>query len=220
MEPDQLPDQVPGRPRSGRQRLGEDERRTQIVEATLAVVARHGFAGASTTLIAEAAGVSKGLLWHYFGDKADLMKQAVVVTLERISAELADQLDVTASPPEVIRQSIHWVATWSVQHRDEWRAMDQITRAMRGAEGRPAFTLVDYEPVYRSEESLFRRGQELGVFRAFDTRVMAVTYQGAIDMMLSYADSHPDTDVEQYADALTDIILAAVSVPEGGTQRK
>ncbi|GAB3928000.1 TetR family transcriptional regulator [Microlunatus endophyticus] len=198
------------RPRS-RRRLGEDERRAQIVRAALAVVARHGYAGASTTLIAAEAEVSKGLLWHYFADKNDLLKQAVVTTATRITDELIAELDVTAPPPELIRRSIHWIAAWSLGHRDELRAMDQISRSQRGADGLPDFTLADYEPTYASQEQLFRRGQQLGYFRPFDTRVMAVTYQGAIDMMLSYADSHPDIDIEQYADALTDIILAAVT---------
>jgi len=40
---------------------------------------------------------------------------------------------------------------------------------------------------------------------------MAVTHQGAIDMMLSYADAHPDTDLDHYADALADIFLAGIA---------
>ncbi len=32
------------------------------------------------------------------------------------------------------------------------------------------------------------------------TRVMAVTYQGAIDTMLAYLDAHPDTDPTAYAE--------------------
>jgi AcrR family transcriptional regulator len=201
----------PARSERPRRRLGEDERRAQIVRAALAVVARHGYAGASTTLIAAEAEVSKGLLWHYFADKNDLLKQAVVSTAATITDQLIAELDITAPPPEIIRRSIHWIAAWSIDHRDELRAMDQISRTQRGPDGQPDFTLADYEPNYAAQEQLFRRGQQLGYFRQFDTRVMAVTYQGAIDMMLSYADSHPDADIEQYADALTDIILAAVS---------
>lgn len=191
-------------------RLGEDERRAQIVAATLAVVARNGYANASTTQIADEAGVSKGLLWHYFADKADLMKQVVVVTMTGISDQLVEEIDVTAPPSDIITAAIRWIAAWSIDHRAELRAMDQITRVLREKDGQPAFSLADYEPSYRNQEALFRRGQELGHFRSFDTRVMAVTYQGAIDMMLSYADSHPDTDVTQYAEALIDIVLAAV----------
>jgi AcrR family transcriptional regulator len=200
--------------------LGVAERRAQIVRAALAVVAERGCARASASAIAAAAGVSKGLLWHYFTDKDDLMKQAVIATVERLGRELAEQIDVTAPPPDIIRAGIRWIARWSIDHRNEFRAMDQITRVLRDTEGRPAFSLADYEPTYQQQEALFRRGQELGYFRPFDTRVMAVTYQGAIDMMLSYVDGHPDTDVEQYADALVDIILAAVSAPTPPATRK
>lgn len=197
-------------PPRARQRLAEDERRAQIVRAAIAVVARLGFTGASTTLIAAEAGVSKGLLWHYFRNKDDLLKQAVVATLTSIQEELIAEIDVTAPPPEIIRAAIRWIAAWSIGHRREIRAMDQITRVLRAEDGEPAFSLADYDPLYESQEQLFRRGQAEGWFRPFDVRVMAVTYQGAIDMMLSYADSHPDTDVEQYAESLIDIILAAV----------
>ncbi|WP_195909181.1 TetR/AcrR family transcriptional regulator [Microlunatus sp. Gsoil 973] len=206
--------------RVARTRLGVEERRAQIVAAALEVVAERGYARASASAIATAAGVSKGLLWHYFADKDDLMKQAVVSTVEQIGRELAREIDVSAPPPDIIRAGIGWIARWSVSHRGELRAMDEITRVLRDTDGQPAFSLADYEPNYQQQEALFRRGQELGYFRAFDTRVMAVTYQGAVDMMLSYVDSHPDTDVQQYAAALVDIILAAVSAPAPPPARK
>lgn len=46
---------------------------------------------------------------------------------------------------------------------------------------------------------------------------MAVTFQGAIDMMFAYLDNRPDTDTEQYADALADIFLAALKYSDEGT---
>jgi hypothetical protein len=88
--------------------------------------------------------------------------------------------------------------------------MNQIIHSLRAPDGTPAFTLRDYEDIYQDQEELFRRGQAEGSLRRFDTRVMAVTYQGAIDMMLAYIDSHPDADTGRYADALTDILLASM----------
>lgn len=162
-------------------------------------------------MVAEQAGVSKGLIWHYFADKADLMKQAVVAAVQAIQSEMAADLDVSAPVTDLIRASIRWLATASKTHRDEFNALNQITRNLRAPDGAPAFSLADYEDVYQAYETLFRRGQAEGSFRSFDTRVMAVTYQGAIDMMLSYIDSHPDTDTDRYADALADILLAAMT---------
>lgn len=40
---------------------------------------------------------------------------------------------------------------------------------------------------------------------------MAVTYQGAMDAMFAYLDSHPDEDADKYADSLADILLAAMA---------
>ena len=39
--------------------------------------------------------------------------------------------------------------------------------------------------------------------------------QAAIDAMLSYLDTHPETDVIRYADALADILLAAMARQHG-----
>lgn len=49
------------------------ERRLQIVEATLRVMARTGFDGASVQAIAAEAGLAAGLLHHHFGSKAEVL---------------------------------------------------------------------------------------------------------------------------------------------------
>jgi len=49
------------------------ERRSQIVEATLRVMARTGFDGASVQAIAAEAGLAAGLLHHHFGSKAEIL---------------------------------------------------------------------------------------------------------------------------------------------------
>jgi len=49
------------------------ERRQQIVEAMVRVMARVGFDGASVQAIAKEAGLSAGLLHHHFGSKAEVL---------------------------------------------------------------------------------------------------------------------------------------------------
>jgi hypothetical protein len=83
-------------------------------------------------------------------------------------------------------------------------------RNLRRGDGTPRLTLDVYEETYRAQESLFRRGQAEGTLREFDTRVMAITYQGAIDMMLAYLDTNPDIDPGSYADKLADILLGGI----------
>jgi AcrR family transcriptional regulator len=52
-------------------RLSSDERREHLLHAGVELVGRHGTADISIEEIARAAGVSKGLLYHYFPTKTD-----------------------------------------------------------------------------------------------------------------------------------------------------
>ncbi len=81
---------------------------------------------------------------------------------------------------------------------------------LRDPDGAPRLDLRAYEDTYVVEQRLLRRGQEEGSLRAFDTRVMAVTYQGAVDTMIAYLDAPPEVDATAYADALTELLLSAI----------
>ncbi|MDZ4046291.1 MAG: TetR/AcrR family transcriptional regulator [Rhodoglobus sp.] len=51
------------------------ERRDQIIEATLQTVAQHGIAGTSLDRIAEAAGMSRGHVRHFVGNRDQLLAE-------------------------------------------------------------------------------------------------------------------------------------------------
>jgi TetR/AcrR family transcriptional regulator, transcriptional repressor of bet genes len=58
-------------------------RREQICRAAAVVIAREGFAGSTMRTVAEEAGVSTGMLNHYFANRQDLLTQALVFVSER-----------------------------------------------------------------------------------------------------------------------------------------
>src|SRR5580704_2864154 len=58
-------------------------RREQICRAAAAVIAREGFAGSTMRMVADEAGVSTGMLNHYFANRQDLLTQALVFVSER-----------------------------------------------------------------------------------------------------------------------------------------
>ncbi|WP_029138814.1 TetR/AcrR family transcriptional regulator [Nakamurella lactea] len=204
------PDPTGSKGAGRRRRLSEQERRSQIISATVATVADLGYNGASLERIAATAELSKGLLSHYFGDKETLMTQTARITLDAVRNGIAATLDLSVPVPDVIRQSIHRVAAVHTTYRAELTALDQIITHLRDADGHPILGLGDYESTYLEQEKLFRRGQQEGSLRAFDTRVMAVTYQGALDAMLGYLRQHPEIDPDTYAHVVADLIIAAV----------
>ena len=75
-------------------RLPPDERRRHLIDVALTVFAERGYTDTELADIAEAAGIRRPLLYHYFGGKEDVY----VVVLEHAWAELASRLDGRARP--------------------------------------------------------------------------------------------------------------------------
>src|SRR6516225_2335990 len=61
-----------------------DARRDEILSATWRVIARDGIARATIRAIAREAGCSRGILAHYFDDKADILGSALVMSHRRV----------------------------------------------------------------------------------------------------------------------------------------
>ncbi len=199
--------------RAPRRRLSAEERRRQIVAATVSVLSRCGYQNTSLAAIASEAGVAKGLLWHYFADGDDLMEQTARATLAALRETVASDIDLSAEIPQVIRAAIRRAAALRESHRAELRALREIMQNLRHPDGTLRFGLNDlYEETYTLQAALFKRGQEEGSLRGnIDTRYLAVTYQGSVDAMLAYLDSYPDTDAEAYAATVADILLTGIA---------
>ena len=70
-----------------RRRLAPAERTPQILAAALEEFAERGYAGASMAAVAARAGVTKGLIYHYFPGKADLFKAVVRSCVQPVFSE-------------------------------------------------------------------------------------------------------------------------------------
>jgi len=78
------------------QRLSEDARRTSLIEATLDCVAREGLHGASVRRIAEKAGVSAGLIRHYFPSKDAMLRASYAYLIGQLTGDAARYVDKAA----------------------------------------------------------------------------------------------------------------------------
>ena len=85
---------MPERP--AQTRAAPDDRRRQILDVACTLFAHHGYAGTTTKAIAAAAGITEGLIYHYFGGKADLLVEVVKQRsdlLNQVRALLRDEFD-------------------------------------------------------------------------------------------------------------------------------
>ena len=86
------------------QRIGEESRRAALIEATLALIAEGGPQAATVRAIALRAGVTPGLIRHYFATKEDLVAAAHEALMTGLTEASEARLDDLPDDP-LARQS-------------------------------------------------------------------------------------------------------------------
>jgi AcrR family transcriptional regulator len=112
-------------------RLNVDERRAQILAAGTALFAEHSFEEISMREIAQAAGVSKPLLYHYFPSKIDLFKAAVgeaATELERLISPSG-----SGDPVDQLTAALDGYLGWIDEHSHAWMKLMQSAAAIPDA---------------------------------------------------------------------------------------
>jgi betaine-aldehyde dehydrogenase len=76
----------------------EDARRVQLIEVTIDSLAEVGFVGTTLAEIAGRAGVSPGLVAHYFGDKDGLLDAAFRTLARVVAVKMRERLALARTP--------------------------------------------------------------------------------------------------------------------------
>lgn len=118
--------------RPKRVRMDRDERRRQILRAAQRLFAERPYSSVSVNDIADAAGVAKGLMHHYFGSKRDLYLEVVREVAARPAVALPDDdgLDST----QVWERSVDAFLTMVGQHPKRWLSSVTVGGAERDDE--------------------------------------------------------------------------------------
>jgi TetR/AcrR family transcriptional repressor of bet genes len=76
----------------------EPVRRQQLIDATIESVAMRGLQGTTINSISKNAGLSSGIISHYFGGKQGLIEATVRYLLSNLNKELIGKVDSNTSP--------------------------------------------------------------------------------------------------------------------------
>jgi AcrR family transcriptional regulator len=197
-----------------RRRLSPEVRRAQLEDATLQVVAAQGYAATNADAIAATAGVSKGLLWHHYDDIDALMAAAARRALGELETAVATSIDIHAPVADVLHAAIRRAAQLPRTHARQLAAISQIVNGLRRADGSPVLNQDEYAELYSAQERLLRRGQAEGSIRPdLDARLLAVTYQSAVDSMVDHLLQNPGVDPDAFADLTATVLLHGVAPP-------
>jgi len=104
-----------------RTRLDPEIRREQIVEAAELVFQGRDPNDVTFEEIAEAAGVSRALVYNYFGDKGGLIAAVYLRSLGRLDQQLRREVDPTAPDGERLQAVVRSYLTFAVENAAAWR---------------------------------------------------------------------------------------------------
>ncbi|MDA0632578.1 TetR/AcrR family transcriptional regulator [Nonomuraea sp. MCN248] len=126
-------------------KVDHEQRRTRIAEALWGIAASRGLEAVSMREVATAAGMSIGLVQHYFASKDEMLLYATVLLRDRLSERLRHGLAgmESAAPRDVLRALLVTLLPLDAEARTETlvgvavfiRALNDETLAARYREG-------------------------------------------------------------------------------------
>ncbi|NED99189.1 TetR/AcrR family transcriptional regulator [Phytoactinopolyspora halotolerans] len=174
-----------------------DARRRQIADAVIGLIAHSGFDAATVARVSREAGVSVGLVQHYFRSKDDLLlfayRQVVTDINERVAGCLADGERARRTISAVVFASMMELLPLDHRRRGEYR----VIRAFLGRSvDNPAMSAIAGETVRMIHAELataVRNGKECGeVEPAVDESLAALRIAALVDGLAAQYYQEPD----------------------------
>jgi AcrR family transcriptional regulator len=154
----------------------KENRQNQILETALDLFVKKGFAATKIMDIAEAAGMSKGLMFNYFSSKEKLYETLVRSGIQRSKA-LFDSID--DEPLAFFTRVAEMVITSAKQNSYIAKMFVLINDALRGNILIDELKHSQRENIRRSA-ALILKGQRCGTIREGDPEALASTFWGAV----------------------------------------
>jgi len=183
-------------PRPRFDKLDPDKQR-RIFDAALTEFAAHGFEQASYNRIIETAGISKGAMYYYFEDKADLF----ITLLEFVAADkfaFLAELELNPDDPDpfwdAVRRASRGMVDLAIAQPELYRLGRLFTDLNPAVLGRRGEELMAAAGAMTAD--LLARGQAVGAVRTDLDITLLGSLAVAVDMTLDrwWAASHTELD--------------------------
>ena len=194
------------------------DRRRQILDAAVKVLARKGFTATRVSDIADEAGVAYGLLYHYFRSKDEVLSTLFVERWDLLVALIDD----VGARPGTTRAKLEAITEFIVgsYRRDPDLMKVIIVEVTRAANSFGATHLAEIERAYVGIAAIVAAGQASGELRSsVSPDFAAMAFYGAIEQVLSVwilADvPFVLRDTEQVTRMLVETICEGLEAPTG-----
>src|SRR5437870_4370934 len=106
-----------------RTRLQPDVRRIQIIDAAARVLDGRDPMEVTFEEIAIAAGVSRALVYNYFGDRGGLLAAVYLHTFDRLNHLLNESVNADEPPEERVRAIVRRYLQFAADNKGAWRLL-------------------------------------------------------------------------------------------------
>ena len=153
-------------------------RKWQILDIALNHFIRYGFYGTSTRKIAEEAGISSGLMFHYFPNKLALYEALVEIGCEKLTIDSGEG----ESPLVFFEKQVDWFLSVATQNNLAARMfvfMGLVAINAKDVSER-ATQMIKEHDVEAMSVPYIEKGQELGEIRPGDPMTLSVLFYSSI----------------------------------------
>lgn len=185
--------------------------RERLLAAAAELFNRLGYASASVREIVEAAGVTKPVLYHYFGSKEGIYREIVGHTLKHFEDSLRAFRERTGSARERILHLCNEAFSLFLEHKDEVRLMYSVYYGP--PQGAPSF---DFNAFYRSYIEAFREaveeGMRAGEFRRGNAEAAAWALVGGVSVAVESHLTETAGSIDRRGlNEILDVILSGIT---------
>jgi AcrR family transcriptional regulator len=204
-----VPSKRRGRPRHGRAVARELARDEEILKIAAEVVWRKGFAGAKLDDIAEAAGIAKGSLYHYFESKEEIYDRLIknVRGMLDLEAEVKGHAPAAARLAHLVRTRLETTVEFPLE-------IALLIREMIHIEGPVGdWAREDPKKYFNAIRQIIIQGQKEGCFRPVDPDVIASVIFGVLAQLPNWYRQGGRVSPESLVIEITEYILAGLMQP-------
>ena len=182
----------------------------RLLHVATRLFARHGFEGTSVQDIVDAAGVTKGAMYHYYGSKDDLLYEVYHQLLGMQTAHLEEIAAGPGTPEERLRAAASDVVITTLENLDDgivfFRSLHMLPEEKQ-AQVRAERRL--YQEKFRA---LVDEGVAAGIFRSDISSDIVVHYfLSVVNQLGSWYKPEGSLSPAQVADLFTELLLGGIA---------
>jgi AcrR family transcriptional regulator len=186
---------------------GYDDQREKILAAAAHLFARRGYPATSMNQVAEACGLSKATLYHYYRDKYSLLVSIADGHVSRLQALVLDVLGEALAPEQKLRELIRRIVEEYADAQDAHRVLTEDVRFLQPEDRQ---SVLDKQREVVAGFSLAVAGMHPALRQAELSKPLTMLLFGMINWMFTWMKPEGELDYGAMAPIVADLFLGGL----------